>query len=100
MLTQKVPYIRVFKLVSSEEIITKVVGETAEEYMIEKPYQPMTTLDGVQWVPYMWMGDTSKPVPLHKNNVIMDAPPLPKSEAYYQSLVTGIAVPEKSAIVI
>ena len=99
MLLDKTPHTRVFKLATGEEIIAKVTSITDVSFTIERPLQPMTTEAGVQLVPYMFMADPKKPMQLNKALVIIDTIPTEKLQATYESIISGIAVPEKKAII-
>ena len=99
MLLDKTPHIRVFKLVTGEEIIAKVTATRDNTFEIEQPRQPMTTEAGVQLVPYMFMIDPKKPLSLNRDLVIMDSEPTEKVKATYESIITGIAVLAKPSII-
>jgi len=100
MLLQKqtLPYIRVFKLVTGEEIITKVTAEDEKQYTIEKPLQMGMTQRGLQFAPTVIMMDPDKAVDLPKDKVVLQGPAMPEVESQYESITTGIALPQKSSI--
>ena len=100
MLTQKqkeLPYIAVFKLSSGEEFICKVVGETMAAYTVMKPLTLGQTTQGVQFVPILMLADTEKTITIPKP-VIVGEPPVGLI-SQYESITTGIALPQKSAII-
>lgn len=101
MLVQKhtTPYIRVFKLVTGEEIITKVAGEDEKTYIIEKPLQMGMTQRGFQFAPAVLMMDPDKPIELLKEKIVIQGPALKELESQYESATTGIALPQKSGII-
>lgn len=102
MLLQKqkqTPYIHIFKLSSGEEIITKVVQETDTHFMIDKPLMMVMGQRGLQFAPFMMMVDQEKPLALPKDKVVIDANALPELEGQYESVTTGIALPQKSSII-
>lgn len=96
---KKTPYVHVFKISTGEEIITRVVSEDDKEYMIEKPLQLAMGQQGFQFVPFMVMTDAGKPQSLKKDKIVSDASPSPKTESQYESITTGIALPQKSSII-
>lgn len=96
---QTTPYIRVFKLVTGEEIITKVTSEDDKEYTIEKPLQMGMTQRGLQFAPTVIMMDPDKAIQLPKDKVIFQGPPVPELESQYESATTGIALPQKGSII-
>ena len=99
MLKQNTPYIRVFKLVTSEEIIARVSEETESYYMIERPLQPVQSDKGIRLVPYFFMADLEKASRLNKALVMIDASPPKDIESLYESVISGIALPTKSSII-
>lgn len=101
MLLQKqtTPYIRVFKLVTGEEIITKVTKEDEKNYTIEKPLQMAMTQRGLQFAPVAMMMDPDKSIELSKEKIVFQGPPVSELENQYESATTGIALPQKSGII-
>jgi len=102
MLTQKqkeTPYIGVFKLSTGEEIITNVVDETATTFMIKNPLCMVPTQKGYQFAPLLMMADADKPVSLNKALVVASTLPVVELEGQYESITTGIALPQKSKII-
>lgn len=96
---KQLPYNTVMKLTTGEEIITKVVEESAEEYVIEKPLQMVIGAQGPQFAPFMMMADPDSKIPLAKRSVIVSASPNPKLEEQYESLTSSIALPKKPSII-
>lgn len=101
MLLQKqtTPYIRIFKLVTGEEIITKVTGEDDKNYTIDKPLQMGMGQRGFQFAPVVIMMDPDRPLELPKDKIILQGPPVAEIESQYESMTTGIALPTKSSII-
>ena len=96
---KQLPYNTVMKLTTGEEIITKVVEETTEDYVIEKPLQMVMGAQGPQFAPFMMMADPDKKIPLAKRCVIVSAAANPKLEEQYESLTSSIALPKKPSII-
>jgi len=103
MLTQKqkdTPYIAIFKLSTGEEIIATVIEDTSDTYMVKSPLCMVATEKGFQFAPLLMMTDPSKPVPLNKALILVQAAtPAPELEGQYESLTTGISLPKKSSII-
>ena len=97
---QKTPYIRVFKLSTGEEIIARVISEDEKEFSIEKPLQMAMGQRGLQFAPFMMMVDPDKKLDLRKDKIVTDGPPLTEIESQYESITTGIALPQKSSIIV
>jgi len=99
LVQRKNPYIRVFKLVTGEEIITKVVGETDTEYEVEKPLQLSMGERGLQFAPISIMLDFEKSMAIEKANIVFQGPAGDKMENGYESSISGIALPTKGSII-
>ena len=102
MLTQKqknTPYIGIFKLSTGEEIITNVVEETSSSFMIKNPLCMVPTQKGYQFAPLLMMADAEKLVSLNKASVVATTLPVVELEGQYESITTGIALPQKSSII-
>ena len=93
------PYIHTFKLSTGEEIVAKVIGEDLSSYHIEKPMQLVMGQVGPQLAPAVLMFDQKKKLNLSKTLVLIDGPTMPELEGQYESLVSGIALPQKSSII-
>jgi hypothetical protein len=93
------PYIRIFKLSTGEEVIARVMSEDEKEFVIEKPLQMAMGQRGLQFAPFMMMVDPDKKLGLKKDKVVADGPPVKEIEGQYESITTGIALPQKSSII-
>ena len=103
MLTQKqqdLPYIHVFKLSSGEEVIATVIEELTDSFRIKSPLQLTMGAQGLSFAPFSIMGDPQKSMLLNRSLVTVHVSPAPKIESQYQSITTGIALPEKSSIIV
>ena len=101
MLTQKqkeTPYVWVFKLATGEEIITRVTEETDTHYHIKAPLQMVMGQRGPQFGPFIMMANPDK-LKINKTHVVADAGPVAELEGQYESITTGIALPQKSSII-
>lgn len=94
---QTLPYIAVFKLSSGEEFVCKVIDENAVSYTVMKPLTIGQTAKGVQFVPVLVLADQEKGIVLPKPIIRGEASP--ELESQYESITTGIALPQKSSII-
>lgn len=101
MLTQKqkaTPYIGVFKLHTGEEMIATVIEESVSEMIVKNPLCMVPTATGMQFAPFLMMSESGKPITISKP-VLASATPAAALEGQYESLTTGIALPQKSSII-
>jgi hypothetical protein len=102
MLTQPqkdFPYISVFKVSTGEEMICKVVGEMPMAWLIEQPLCMVAIQKGMQFAPFLMMADPKKALPLNKASVLVKTDPVAELEGQYESVTTGIALPQKGSII-
>lgn len=78
-----------FKLISGEEIVAKLVSETADSFQISKP---LTAVLGQQGVGFVQAFLTAEPtsVELLKSNCIMHSKSVEEVKKYYISTTSGI----------
>ncbi len=85
------------KLISGEEIITKLSSSTSEvddAYQFSKPYSLSPTPQGMAMVPFIMTGDNDKYViSVHKNKVICILKTNKNIEQEYIKMTTGIMTP-------
>lgn len=93
------PYIYTFKLSTGEEVIARVEREDDTAFYISKPMQLVMGPNGPQLAPAVLMFDQKKSLRLNKALVLIDGPCMAEVEGQYESLVTGIALPQKSSII-
>ena len=98
MLKQKLPYIAVFKTNAGEEFLAEVIDEDADSYRVKHPLCIVMGDNGVRFAPYLMMAD-----PEHLMNIpkpIITADPVESIIVQYKSITTGIALPQKSSIIV
>ena len=93
---QKTPYVSILKMPSGEEFICKVVEETDTHYVVSKPLTLGQTAKGIQFIPILMLADPEKNVTIPKPVIV--GIPDPKTESQYESMTSGIALPQKSSI--
>ena len=100
MLTAKqkpVPYVGIFKLNTGEEIIATVIEEDSSSYTVKDPLCMVATQKGYQFAPLLMMADSKKGITIPKP--VITACPATELEGQYESVTTGIALPQKSSII-
>lgn len=93
---QEVPFIGVFKLSSGEEFIGKVIEETVVSYIVSKPRCLVQAQQGLSFAPLMMLGDPSANVSVPKP--VIHTRPMEALSTQYESSISGISIPQKSAI--
>jgi len=93
------PYIVVFKLLSGEEIIVTVKNILSTAYEIKNPLMMVMGQRGPQFAPFMIMDNPTKSITLYKSSIMAGVLPTPELESQYESIVSGIALPQKSSII-
>jgi hypothetical protein len=91
------PYIGIFKMPTGEEVIAKVTADTDTYYSVKNPLCMVASQKGYQFAPYLLMADPEKPINIPKP--IITADPVAELAGQYESVVSGIALPQKSSII-
>jgi hypothetical protein len=89
-----------FKLVNGDETIAKIVEETADHYVINKPCTGIPTPNGLALMQSLVSGDINTNIVLEKKYVIMHTPTADRVQAHYIETTTGIKTAPKGGIVI
>lgn len=91
------PYISVFKTSAGEELVGKVVEETADAFLVEKARcLVVTPQGGVQFAPFLMMADSEKPIRIPKP--VITAHPAESLRGSYEQSVSKIVLPPKGII--
>ena len=80
------------KLVTSEELVGKLVEETSEHYVIERPLTLVMSAQGLGLQPWLFTVDANKPAKINKDKVLVVASTLKEMADNYLSGTTGIAL--------
>ena len=97
--TYKKDQIATFKLVNGDEIVAKVVEETATSFQVSKPCSVVPSQQGISLMQTLFTADLNKVVTLEKAHVILNAPTIKEMESYYIKMTTGIeTIPEGTII--
>jgi hypothetical protein len=79
-----------FKLVNGDEIIAKVIEETANGFTVNKPCTIMPSQQGIGLIQSMFTSDLNKSIQLDKQHVMMHAPTMDDVKNHYIKTTTGI----------
>jgi hypothetical protein len=79
-----------FKLVNGDEIIAKVIEETANGFTVNKPCTIMPSQQGIGLIQSMFTSDLNKSIQLDKQHVMMHAPTTDDVKNHYIKTTTGI----------
>jgi hypothetical protein len=81
-----------FKLTSGEELIAKLVEETATGYKVSKPLVLSMSQQGIGMIPFMFTVNPEKDISISKNSVIAISSCDKQFADQYISGTTGIAM--------
>ena len=79
-----------FKIVNGDEIVAKVLDETADGYVISKPCTVMPSQKGLALMQSLFTSDLNKSITLDKRHVMLHSPTVKDVEDYYIQTTTGI----------
>jgi hypothetical protein len=79
-----------FKLVNGDEIVAKIVEETAEQFTISKPCTVMPSQQGLGLLQSLFTSDLNTNITLLRNHVMLHAPTQKDIENHYIQTTTGI----------
>ena len=86
-----------FKLVG-EEVVAKIVEETADSYIVSKPCTVVPSQQGLGLMQSVISADINNNITLNKSHVVMTAPVIKDIENHYIRTTTGIQ-PAKGGII-
>jgi len=87
-----------FKLISSEELVGKVIKVEDDYYVVETPLASGMTQKGLQLMPTMFTVELDANINISKNAIAMTGVPREDITDAYRTATTGIAVPDKQII--
>lgn len=80
------------KLVTSEELVGKLVEETDAYFVIERPLTLVMSAQGLGLQPWLFTVDANKPAKINKDKVLVVAATLKEMADNYLSGTSGIAL--------
>lgn len=96
------PDVKVIKLLSSQELIAKIISETDNEVIIASPLliQPMRSGEAslsIGLMPFSWAGDTrDASISLNKAHVLCTLEPEGDLKTQYLAGLSGITLPQST----
>ena len=87
-----------FKLVG-EEVVAKIVEETADSYVLNKPCTVVPSQQGIGLMQSLISADINTSVTLNKSHVMMHSPVITDIENHYIRTTTGIQPATKGGII-
>ena len=88
-----------FKLVNGDEIVAKVIEETASKFLVDKPTTVMPSSQGIGLLQSLFTSDLAKSIALDKNHVMMHAPTIKEMQDHYIQTTTGITPVSAGSII-
>lgn len=79
-----------FKLVNGDEIVAKVVEETATNFTITKPCTVMPSQQGIGLLQSLFTSDLNKSISLSKSHVMLHSTTIDQIQNHYIATTTGI----------
>lgn len=87
-----------FKLIG-EEIVAKIVEETADSYIVGKPCTVVPSQQGLGLMQSLISADINTNITLNKSHVIMHSPVIKDIENHYIRTTTGIQPASSGGII-
>ena len=78
------------KLVNGDEIVAKIVEDTADAFIVSKPCTVMPSQQGLGLIQSIFTSDLNNSVPVGKNHVMMHAITTEQVKNHYIQTTTGI----------
>ena len=88
-----------FKLVNGDEVVAKIVEETASVFTVSKPCTVMPSQQGIGLIQSLFTSELSKNIVIDKSHVMMHAPTIADVEAHYLKTTTGLDIAPKGKII-
>lgn len=81
-----------FKIVNGDELVAKLVNETATAYVVERPCTVVPSAKGIGLLQSLFTGEVEQQVTLEKQHVIMHAATVKDVKNHYIQTTSGIAL--------
>jgi hypothetical protein len=79
-----------FKILNGDEIVAKVIDETDDAFIINKPTTVMPSQKGLGLIQSLFTSEIEKNIQLSKQHIMMHSPTVKDVEDYYIQTTTGI----------
>ncbi len=80
------------KLITGDELVAKVIDETATEIILAKPLSVMMSDKGLAMLPYMLSVSADNDLKISKSHYICISSPVKEVESHYLQITTGITL--------
>lgn len=87
-----------FKLVTGDEIVAKIVEETSDGFVVNRPCTVIPSQQGLGLMQSLISADINTNIMLNKTHIVMHSPVINDIENHYIRTTTGIQ-PIKSGII-
>lgn len=88
-----------FKLVNGDEIVAKILEETADKFTISKPCTVMPSQQGLGLMQSLFTSDLNTNISLAKSHVMLHATTVDAVQNHYIQTTTGIEPVTKGGII-
>jgi len=78
------------KLVNGDEVVAKIIEETATSYVVSKPCTVVPSAKGLGLIQSLFTSDLNKSITLDKSHVMLHSITIKDVENYYIQTTTGI----------
>lgn len=89
-----------FKLVNGDEIVAKIIEQTATGWKVSRPCTVIPSPQGIGLMQSMFSADINTDVELKSEHVMMHAPVIRQLEDHYIQTTTGIQTVSKGPIIV
>jgi len=99
-MTYKTNEIYTIKVLSGEELITKVLDENVDTITVSEPLSIAPNQQGMGLIPSLFSAEMDKPVTINKSGITMYAITAEQIRVKYIEVTTGISTPPAKKIVL
>ena len=89
-----------FKLITGDEIIARLEGETDTHFELDRPCTVVPSPQGLGLIQSLFTADPKITISISKTHVIMSAHVIDQMESHYIQTTTGIQPVSKGSIVV
>lgn len=88
-----------FKLITGDEIVSKIAEHNDQAFILEKPCAVMPSPQGMGLIQSLFTADLDKKVTVAKEHVVMHAPTIDAIQKHYIKTTTGIEPVTRGSII-
>ena len=79
-----------FKLVNGDEVVAKIIEDTATHYVVSKPCTVVPSQKGLGLIQSLFTSDLNKSISIDKSHVMLHSATVKEVEDHYIQTTTGI----------